>query len=221
MAEVIDFATAKTEAQLAKLNGKKETEERTNRVKEAIKKLPGYRGNVQSRNTIRGLPELKRGQIFWVDMDNKAYVVAAANGKKITIKALDETATLSTGMTVYDMNKSIVSKEPLYDIENDPNGLSARLAKWFNEDCMPNTFYLLYGRDLHYVTLIKTPDGKATNPGTYNQLCELLKPVGDLISMDFNTEESAPCVEIWVRTRNSDAELLYLFGYDQALVEFE
>lgn len=206
MAEIIEFPGNKND-------------ERTQRIRTAIEKLPAYRGNVQSRNTIRGLPDLKEGQIFWVDMDNKAYVVAAINGKKITIKALDETASVSTGMTIYDMNKSISSKEPLYDVENDPNNIAGRLMNWFNVDCPPSTFYLLYGRDIHYVTLIKTPDGEA-NKGVYNQLCDLLKPVGDLISMDFNTTEGEPSVEIWLRTYNSSAELLYLFPYDNALVEF-
>ena len=160
MDKVVDFATAKTKHDLAALNQK---EEKTNRIKEAIKKLPGYRGDVPSKNTIRGLPDLKPGQIFWVEMDKKAYVVAALNGKKVTIKALDETASVSTNMTIYDMNKSIVSKEPLYDLEKDPDNLADRITVWFNEDCPPNTYYLLYGRDIHYVTLIKTPDGFATN----------------------------------------------------------
>lgn len=218
MDKVVDFATAKIKHDLAALNQK---EEKTNRIKEAIKKLPGYRGDVPSKNTIRGLPDLKPGQIFWVEMDKKAYVVAALNGKKVTIKALDETASVSTNMTIYDMNKSIVSKEPLYDLEEDPDNLADRVAAWFNEDCPPNTYYLLYGRDIHYVTLIKTPDGMATNPSTFNQLVDLIKDIGDLISMDFNTEDGASCIEIWIRTRNSDAELLYLMPYDAALVVFE
>jgi hypothetical protein len=71
------------------------------------------------------------------------------------------------------------------------------------------------------VTLIKTPDGFATNPSTFNQLVDLIKDIGDLISMDFNTEDGASCIEIWIRTRNSDAELLYLMPYDAALVVFE
>ena len=58
--------------------------------KENIAKLPHYRGEVPSKNTIRGLPNVIPGEIFWVTMDHKPYVVADRDGKKITLKALDE-----------------------------------------------------------------------------------------------------------------------------------
>lgn len=203
--------------EVIKVDFPKEKSERTERIKEALKKLPQYRGEVPSRNTIRSLPDIAVGEIYWVEMDNKAYTVADIKGKKITIKALDETATVSTGMTIFDMNKGIISKEPLFDFENKA-ATADRLVKWFNEDCPPNTYYLIYGRDLHYVTLIKTPDGEAP-ADIFDKIVELIKPVGDLISMDFNTSEGAPSVEIWVRTKDSPAELMYLFGYDKGLVE--
>lgn len=195
-------------------------EEKENKIKAAIEKLPQYRGTIPSRNAIRSLPDVKVGEIYWVELDHKPYTVADIKGKKVTIKALDETATISTGVTIFDMNKSIVSKEPLFDFEKDGNAIAERLAKWFNEDCPPNTFYLLYGRDLHYVTLIKTPEGEANN-SAFDQLVPVIQAVGDLISMDFNTTEGAPSVEIWVRTKNSPAELMYLLPYDAGLVEFE
>lgn len=189
-----------------------------NRKKEAIAKLSNYRGEVPSKNTIRSLPDVQPGQIFWVEMDHKAYLVADKNGKKLTIKALDETATISTGITIYDMNKSIISKEPLLDFE-DPDVIGAldkRLNLWFMEDTADSK-YLLYGRDIHYVTVFERDPSIGESPAIILRDC--LKAVGSIISMDFNTSDGEPSVEIWIRTANSPAELLYLFPYDKGVVK--
>lgn len=187
------------------------------RRKEAISKLPRYRGNVQSKTSIRSLPDIEAGQIFWVDMDNKAYIVAEKDRKKMTIKALDESATISTGITIYDMNKNIISKEPVFDWE-DGEGVAAlndRMVEWFTEDT-DNVYYLLYGRDMHYVSLLCKSDD-AEEP-LLDIIKSTISAVGDLISMDFNTSDGEPSIEIWVRTATSAAELLYLFPYDKGVV---
>lgn len=206
MEKVIDFPN--------KANDLKE------RRKNAIMSLPQFRGEVPSKNTIRSLPNVQVGQIFWVDLDDQAFVVSAIEGKKCTIRPLDENATVSTGITIFEMNKNIVSKEPEFDFADAEaaEALTQNILKWFNQDCPPNTYYLLYGRDIHYVTLFKTPDGEAT-PLSAIELLRTIAEVGHLISMDFNTETGAPCIEIWVRTDKSKAELLYLMPYDAGLIE--
>lgn len=186
--------------------------------KEAISKLPRYRGNVSSKNSIRNLPDVEPGQIFWVDMDNKAYIVAEKDRKKVTIKALDETATISTGITIYEMNKNIVSKEPLFDWDNvdHVDALYDRLITWFHSE-VNDTFYLLYGRDMHYVTLLNFEDGVFTKK-SFETFKDTINNVGGLISMDFNSSDGEISIEIWVRTATSAAELLYLFPYDKGVV---
>lgn len=210
MSEVINFEKAKAKTEQPSLE---------ERRKEAIKKLPHYRGEVQSKNTIRQLPGVEPGQIFWVEMDHKPYLVAEKDGKKITIKALDETATVSTGITIFEMNKSIISKEPLMDF-SDPQivaDLDARLNTWFNEETSDKR-YLLYGRDIHYVTMLERTGNVKTWPAQILRDC--LSAIGDIISVDFNTSDGECAVEIWIRTKDSPAELLYLFPYDKGIVEF-
>lgn len=186
---------------------------------EAVKKLPRFRGEVPSKNVIRNLPEVTAGEIFWVTGDNKAYLVAEKDGRKLTIKALDETATISTGMTIFEMNKSIVSKEPIFDWENteDLFTLSNRIKEWFNDPEIKDQFFLLYGRDIHYVSLINFESGVMNDDGLAI-INETLSAVGDLISMDFNTSDGEYSIEIWIRTANSKAELLYLFPYDKGVI---
>lgn len=220
MAEVIDFERAKQKKESPVVNS-----ELNERRREAIKQLPRYRGEVPSKNTIRGLPDVKVGEIFWVESDNKAYLVAEKDRKKMTIKALDETATISTGVTIYEMNKRLVSKEPLFnwDDEEVVGKLKERLWEWFNEDTS-DRFYMMYGRDLHYVTLFEVESRLTQKNGLIAEneldlLDEMLQPVGNLISMDFNTSDGEMAIEIWVRTKDSDAELLYLFPYDKGVVK--
>lgn len=211
MAEILDFDTLKNK------KAPPIDAEMVERKKEAISKLPGYRGEVNSKNQIRQLPEVQPGQIFWVAMDNKAYLVAEKDKQKMTIKALDETATISTGMTIYDMNKGIVSKEPLFDWEDGEavTRLNDRIIAWFSEETQ-DEFYLLYGRDIHYVSLFKKqPEHHVSIVET---LRETLFNIGDLISMDFNTSDGEPSIEIWIRTADSAAELLYLFPYDRGII---
>lgn len=197
--------------------------EREEKLKSQLALLPQYRGEVSSKNNIRMLPNLRRGEIFYVSMDHAAYCVADVDLDKqghtrVVIKKLDETATISTGMTIYDMNKNIVGREPLLDWGDKETieALAKRLCEWFNED--GDSFYLMYGRDIHYVTLFNS---YTTNPKD-NFLYELkgiLGEVGDIISLDFDCIEGEHCVEIWVRTPTSPAELLYLMPYDKGVID--
>lgn len=199
--------------------------EREKKLKTQLALLPQYRGEVISKNNIRLLPNLRRGEIFWVNMDHGPYVVAdVAPDKKgnirVVIKKLDETATLSTGMTIFDMNKGIVAKESLMDWNDKETiePLAKRLCEWFSED--GDSFYLLYGRDIHYVTLFNSVTTRSKDNFLY-ELKGILSEVGDIISLDFDClgDESQHCVEIWVRTPDSPAELLYLMPFDKGVIE--
>ncbi len=197
--------------------------EREEKLKRQLSLLPQYRGEVGSKNNIRMLPGLKRGEIFYVTLDHCPYVVADIDVDKnhhtrVVIKKLDETATLSTGMTIFDMNKGIISKEPLMNWEDKDNivKLAERMCEWFSED--GDSFYLLYGRDIHYVTLFNSYTTRKKDNFLY-ELKGILSEVGDIISIDFDTMEGAHCVEIWVRTPTSPAELLYLMPFDKGVIE--
>lgn len=197
--------------------------EREKKLKTQLSLMPQYRGEVSSKNNIRMLPDLKRGEIFWVNLDHAPYVVADIDLDKkghtrVVIKKLDETATISTGMTIFDMNKNIISKEPLLDWDDKENieKLAARLCEWFSEG--GDSFYLLYGRDIHYVTLFNSMTTRSKDMFLY-ELKGILSEVGDIISLDFDCIEGSHCVEIWIRTANSPAELLYLMPFDKGVIE--
>jgi len=195
-----------------------ELNERQTKIREAIQGLHGYRGEVYSKSNVRNLPGVQVGEIFWVEAEGRPYVVAEKKGKKVTIRPLDENATVSTGITIYDMNKSICAQEPLFDWKDTAASMKlfADMVNWMC--ATQNRLYLLYGRDIHYLTVFEY-SGDLTSEGMV-ELSTTVGSVGDLISMDFNGgEDEEYKVEIWVRTNTSDAELLYLFPYDKGLVK--
>ncbi len=176
---------------------------------EVLSKLPQWRGTIRSRNSIRQLPDVKRGEIFWVELDHKPYIVSEINNDKAVIRALDENATISTGITIFEMNKDIVSKEPLFDLKNEEakTELSENFDKWIGQAM--NRFLLLYGKDIHYFSLFKQEGGLKLD-----LFLDVLASVGKLISLDFNDDS----VEVWIRTDESPAELLYLLPFDEAII---
>lgn len=186
------------------------------RKKDALKTLPYYRGEVLSKNDIRKLPGVKEGMVFWVSMDHKAYVVSKIEGDKVSVSPLDEGASISTGITIYEMNKSIVEKEPLFDFENATKVEKTRAAlhKWFDETTRFKEHYMLYGREIHYFTLIvkKNPATVVYNPLSF--IKTYLNAVGDIISIDIYDDNNEPKVEIWVKTPEHGAQLFYLFPCD-------
>lgn len=191
-----------------------ENKERIEKVHERIKELPQYRGEVITKNNIRNLKEVSKGEIFWVSSENKAYVVSDKDKKKIELKALDETATISTGLTIYDMNKAIVSKEPTLDLSKGTvmNKLIDGLMDWFGKRLA--TYYLAYGRDVHYVTMFKNSASNSFNEASAQLVVDTIAAVGDIISMDYEDDR----IEIWIRTKDSKAELIYIMPYDDGLV---
>lgn len=217
MADIINLAERKkttAEKKEAYTVEALENKERIEKIHERIKELPQYRGEVITKNNIRNLKEVSKGEIFWVSSENKAYVVSDKDKKKIELKALDETATISTGLTIYDMNKAIVSKEPTLDLSKGTvmNKLIDGLMDWFGKRLA--TYYLAYGRDVHYVTMFKNSASNNFNEASAQLVVDTIAAVGDIISMDYEEDR----IEVWIRTKDSKAELIYIMPYDDGLV---
>lgn len=217
MADIISLAKRKkttAEKKEAYMAEALENKERIEKIHKRIKKLPQYRGEVITKNNIRNLKEVSKGEIFWVSSENKAYVVSNKDKKKIELKALDETATISTGLTIYDMNKAIVSKEPTLDLSKGTvmNKLIDGLMDWFGKRLA--TYYLAYGRNVHYVTMFKNSASNSFNEASAQLVVDTIAAVGDIISMDYEEDR----IEVWIRTKDSKAELIYIMPYDDGLV---
>lgn len=222
MAEIIDLSTLK--------NKKEETNEDTSyknlieKRKAAISKLSQYHGEVISKNNIRSLPNTEVGDIYWVEMDNKAYIVAEKDKKKIKIQGLDETASISTGIPMIEVQRQLMSKEEPIDWNDKEleKILKERIVNWLNKATY-NDCYLLYSRELHYITLFKQGGHQEFFPYTIKSadtIFNTLKEIGDVLFIEFDDGgDTEAKVEIWIRTKDSKAELFYLFPYDRGVIE--
>jgi len=179
---------------------------------EKLQQLPQFRGCVASRNQARQLPTgLNINDIFWIENEEKAQIVVDKGKKELVFTDLDMNATVSAGFTIYEMNKNIVSKEPLFDFGDiEKLDMTEKMVNdWLK--IHQDEYFLLYGRYIHYFTLFKRTSGMTG----IVPILETVAEIGDLISIDI----SEGALEIWVRTENDPAILLYLLPYDAGLVE--
>ena len=186
--------------------------------KEGLSKLSGYRGEIRSKTSIRNLPDVREGEIFWCEMDECGYIVSKVDNGRVEIKALDENASVSTAITVYEFNRSLVEREPLFHWDTGKvNELKENLKKWFEETTKSNEYFLMYGREIHYITLFHHNKNRSID---VDAVLSTIAEAGELISIDFDTEKDQKVIEIWMRTKEFKATMLYLFPYDTGLVHF-
>lgn len=208
MGEIIQFN--RKEAKL----GEQDKTVLIQRRKAAIQKLPQFRGSVPSKTNLRGLRDVKRGEIFWIELDNQAVVVTGSGAHGPEIQPLDETASISTGMTVYELNKQIQSAQPPLEptdenIDRLYEGLSDILASG-------DTHYCLYSRELHSITLFKRVRGEAN----LSNFLSMFNALGQIVSFDTAKQGALTIGELWVRTHDNPAALFYLFPYDTGIITF-
>ena len=122
-------------------------------------------------------------------------------------------------MSLYDMNKQIIkqlgkmSKEQLE---------SETTTEIFNEywSITKQQYFLLYGKEISYFTLFHYDEFGEGSHGFLDALViECLNNVGEIYSISLT--EAKDAVEIWVLPDGEeDVTCMYLFGYDQGVVEF-
>jgi len=182
--------------------------------KEQIKKLKSFAGEFPSRNSLRKLPNITVGDIYWLTLENQAYIVTSKEGTNFTLKALDEHASISLGISIYDFNKGIASKQPILTAE-ELKTTETVLKDWVTKTANEN--YLLYGREIHSISIFRV---KHKDVVLYPTIYQTLSTIGDIISIDCieETEKNPANVEIWIRTDKEKATLLYLIPYDNGII---
>ena len=154
----------------------------------------------------------KAGEIVYCEDTQEMYVFTE---KGYTLMSNETPANGGLNMSLYDLNKSIISQlKPLDDTQRSI--AKTTIALW--EELNPDDFYMLYGKEISYFTLFMI-DKK--NPEFYNfynlstAVFECLEAVGDICSVERTEDRSA--IEIWVNV-DGDATCLYLFPYGNGIV---
>ena len=113
-------------------------------------------------------------------------------------------------MDLYDMNKQIIAQLPdLTDWD--------RVEQLFNDfhTSWRNKYYMMYGKEISYFTVFKIVE-----PHLFGSVVmDCIPNVGIVKAIDLTETEDA--VEIWVLPDGEeDVTCMYLFGYDEGVVEF-
>lgn len=195
-------------------------EETKARRKEALLKLPQFRGVVPTRKLAVNLPLLKKGQLVWVEEDDKLYSIDK-KGSNIELIPIDEGATISLGITVLDLNKQIVNSEGKFDFcsTDQLNCLRSMFGKFFNTH-KDHRLFLLYSRELHHFTLFeKTSSDINAIEAIVDFLKKDLSEIGTFVSADIDIKSEDPendlksVVEIWFKN-GKEGILFYLIPFD-------
>ena len=112
-------------------------------------------------------------------------------------------------LSLYDMNKNLVASQKNMDWRK----VEGVIKKWNPQ----GTYFLMYCKDIGYFTLFKRTEGA---PEKFHEVFkDCLINVGDLKACDITEEGNG--LEIWVKPKDSNSAIcMYLFNYDEGVVEF-
>lgn len=128
-------------------------------------------------------------------------------------KLIPTTSTINTGMSVYEMNKNVISQMKPAD-KKKIQEIKAELIE-FEELCKGKKYFMLLGKDYNYYTVFHKT-GTFVYKNFVISVLDILTELGNLIIASMTTDKTA--VEIWIKI-NKEAYCFYLFPYDKGIVE--
>ena len=111
-------------------------------------------------------------------------------------------------MGLYDMNKQIISQLPvLENFEKAMNDIQTLYKTYHNK------YFMLYGKEISYFTVFKIIEPQYLG----DDVLDCCLNVGLVKAMDLT--ETGDAVEIWVQPYDGEPTCLYLFPYDNGIVQ--
>lgn len=154
------------------------------------------------------LPQLNDGEILF-DVETETYYIY--KDKQFQPISIDS----NVQMKLLDMNKQIISQMP----DLDPFDLAEKIEMIdeFVYTKTNNEFYMIYGKEISYFTVIKSRSKNAIEFAG-EVVIDCLNNIGAIKSIEYTEEGWA--IECWVAV-NDDVTCLYLFPYDSGIVEVQ
>ena len=167
--------------------------------------------NIKELTTIT---EIETNKPVYVEDANRFY---AKNGAGEWEPVKFNGANSNVQMSLYDMNKQIIKQLGVPTEEELARQLD--LCDEYDTN-MAQKYYLLYGKEINYFTLFHNDEFAGGSYGPLSQMVsECLKNVGTIYNISLT--EAKDAIEIWVLPEgNEEVTCMYLFGYDQGVVEF-
>ena len=128
---------------------------------------------------------------------------------------IDESGNL--GMSLYDVNKNFMADQPA--LSQDELTASLKVIEDYVFDTYKNsTYFMLLCKELSYYTVFVRDSESSTNILTDEVLNCLQWIAKDILSIELNTTNNTP--EIWIRTPEDEVVCMYLFNYDNGVIDF-
>ena len=128
---------------------------------------------------------------------------------------IDESGNL--GMSLYDVNKNFMADQP--SLSQDELTASLKVIEDYVFDTYKNsTYFMLLCKELSYYTVFVRDSESSTNILTDEVLNCLQWIAKDILSIELNTTNNTP--EIWIRTPEEEVVCMYLFNYDNGVIDF-
>lgn len=164
--------------------------------------------NVKNKKLLEALPNHQDGEIAFCEEEDTFMMYK--DGAWIPVKA--EMTNQGLQLNLYDLNKQLISQLPVLT-EDALQEIMEQLNQW----AVAST-YMLYGRDIHYFTLLQKNDPTSVDYTSFGEgIYDLLKSLTEKIySIDILSDDS---VEIWIEY-NDNPISLYLFNYEGGLVYY-
>ena len=154
------------------------------------------------------LPQLNENEILYDTETETYYIYKDKQFQPISMGS-------NVQMKLLDMNKQIISQMPDLDVL-DLTEKVEMIDKFVYEDTK-NKFYMIYGKEISYFTVIMT-DSKNAIEFAGEVIIDCLNNVGAIKSID--PTEDGTAIECWVAV-DDDVTCLYLFPYDSGIVEVQ
>lgn len=128
---------------------------------------------------------------------------------------IDESGNL--GMSLYDVNKNFMADQPA--LSQDELTASLKVIEDYVFDTYKNsTYFMLLCKELSYYTVFVRDSESSTNILADEVLNCLQWIAKDILSIELNTTNNTP--EIWIRTPEDEVVCMYLFNYDNGVIDF-
>lgn len=164
-----------------------------------------------------GTPLLIKGITDEILEDKKSVLSfsfgANSNGEEWAEVYEENENTFVTGMTLYDLNKSLINQlMPLDDTELYEAGED--ILAFCEEN--RNKYYMLLCHELRYFTLFNyyvVTDRPL--PNIEEEVIACAHDIGSIVSV----ENKDDAIEIWVKTEEDEVYVMYFFPYDRGVIK--
>ena len=122
---------------------------------------------------------------------------------------------LDTGLTLYDVNKQLVSQLPDFTEEQLEEAIKT-IDSYIQE--FKASYYMLLNKEIGYYTILHITNCYVDEPLCCSEALECIKDIGVIKSVA--RTEDGQAIEIWFKQNNTDEiYVAYLFAYDGGVVE--